>query len=122
MTIDNTGEGRENISRESSSDISLEHLKAYREAVDRLREMAIPKTSLTADTGIEKTENYLGLELSQNENKALEEISQKIKESKSETLRKAIALMKIVSEAQDEGYKIGLTKDGQIIEVKLLGI
>lgn len=122
-TINSTAEQRKNIAEESSSNLTLEYLKGYREAVDGLvAQLLTPTTSPTADTGIEKTENYRDMELLENENKALEELSQKIKESKRETLRKAITLMKITSKAQDEGYKLGFIKDEQIIEVKFLGI
>jgi Arc/MetJ-type ribon-helix-helix transcriptional regulator len=65
----------------------------------------------------------LSLEVSPELNQALETLVQKHAGStKSEVLRKAIALMQVAVEAREQGKKIGITEKDQPLGTELIGI
>jgi predicted transcriptional regulator len=64
----------------------------------------------------------LSLELSPQANETLEELSEKIHGSKSEVLRKALALMEVAVRAREQGYKLGIANKDQQLMTEIIGV
>jgi len=64
----------------------------------------------------------LSLELSPQANEKLEELAEKIHGSKSDVLRRAIALMEVAVKAREEGNKFGVAAKGQQLATEIVGI
>lgn len=77
--------------------------------------MSKPKTS---DSGKVR----LSLVVSPQANRALEDLARKTHSTKSEVLRKAIALLEVAVEARERGKKIGVADPGQPLATEIVGI
>lgn len=64
----------------------------------------------------------LSLEVSPELNDKLDELSDKIHGSKSDVLRRAVALMDIAVRARDEGHKLGIADRNQPLLTEIIGI
>ncbi len=64
----------------------------------------------------------LSLEVSPELNDKLDELSDKIHGSKSDVLRRAVALMDIAVRARDEGHKLGIADRSQPLLTEIIGI
>ena len=64
----------------------------------------------------------LSLEVSPELNDKLDELSDKIHGSKSDVLRRAVALMDIAVLARDEGHKLGIADRNQPLVTEIIGI
>jgi ferredoxin len=62
------------------------------------------------------------VDLSSDENTALEKISIETSQSKSEILRKGLALVKIARDAKQKGYKLGLLKHDKDVDIEITGV
>jgi len=62
------------------------------------------------------------VDLSLDENTALEKISIETSQSKSEILRKGLALVKIARDAKQKGYKLGLLKHDRDVDIEITGV
>jgi len=63
----------------------------------------------------------LSLEVSEDLNRRLELLAEQIGSTKSEFLRKAIALMEVAVDAKLHGQDIGIL-DGDVVKTKIIGI
>ena len=64
----------------------------------------------------------LSLELSPELNRTLEELAEQIHGTKSDVLRKAIALMELAVRAKSEGRRIGIAQPNQELAVEVVGL
>lgn len=64
----------------------------------------------------------LNLELSKKLNRRLEDLAKKTGGSKSDVLRRAIALMEIAVYAKETGKKLGVVDPDQYLEMEIVGI
>ncbi len=64
----------------------------------------------------------LSLEVSPELNDKLDELSDKIHGSKSDVLRRAVALMDIAVRARDAGHKLGIAEQNQPLLTEIIGI
>ena len=64
----------------------------------------------------------LSLELSPQLNETLEELASRIHGSKSDVLRKAIAIMEVAVRAKEEGKKFGIAEGDQTLSTEVVGI
>ena len=64
----------------------------------------------------QKKKTRFTLDLAPDEYEALEELAQKSNIPKSQAARKAIALLSLVSRIVDEGYEIGVIKNGEVVK------
>jgi ferredoxin len=64
----------------------------------------------------------VNVDLPPDENTALEKISTETSQSKSEILRKGLALVKIARDAKQKGYKLGLLKQDNDIDIEIIGV
>lgn len=64
----------------------------------------------------------LSLVLSPELNDRLEDMAAKIHGTKSDVLRRALALMDVAVKAKEEGRKIGIAKPGQELATEIIGI
>jgi Arc/MetJ-type ribon-helix-helix transcriptional regulator len=72
---------------------------------------------------LSSSKSKLSLEISPQLNQALEILVQKqAGSSKSEVIRKAIALMQVAVEAREQGKKIGIAEKDQPLATELIGI
>lgn len=64
----------------------------------------------------------LSLDVSLELNQTLEDLAEKIGGTKSEVLRKAIALMEVMVEAKQQGKKVGIADKDQPLATEIVGI
>jgi predicted transcriptional regulator len=64
----------------------------------------------------------LSLELSPQLNETLEELAERIHGSKSDVLRKAIAIMEVAVRAKEEGKKFGIAERDQTLSTEVVGV
>jgi predicted transcriptional regulator len=64
----------------------------------------------------------LSLEVSPQMNEKLEELADKLHGSKSDVLRKAIALIEVAVRAKEEGKKFGVAAPGQELATEVVGL
>jgi len=64
----------------------------------------------------------LSVEVSPELYETIERLAKKGHESKSDVLRKGIALMQVAVEAKQEGKRIGIAAQGQPLEKEIIGI
>jgi predicted DNA-binding protein len=69
-----------------------------------------------------KSRVRLSLELSSEANDVLVKLAQKTGGTKSDILRKAIALMLFAVEAKEKGQKVGIAEDGQTLATEIIGL
>ena len=77
----------------------------------------MPKTATSRSERVR-----LSLEVSPELNDKLDELSDKIHGSKSDVLRRAVALMDIAVRARDEGHKLGIADRSQPLLTEIIGI
>lgn len=70
----------------------------------------------------EKEKVRLSLDISPELNSLLEELAATIGGTKSEVLRKAIALMEVMVEAKKQGKKFGIAEKDQPLATEIIGI
>jgi predicted transcriptional regulator len=70
----------------------------------------------------ERTKIRLSLDISPEANTLLEELAEKIGGTKSEVLRKAIALMEVAVEAKRQGKKFGIAERDQPLATEIIGL
>ncbi len=70
--------------------------------------------------GMEKIR--LSLDVTPQANEKLEELAEKIGGTKSDVLRKAIALIDAAVRGRDEGLRIGLARPDQKLETEIVGL
>ncbi len=71
---------------------------------------------------IEKEKVRLSLDISPELNSLLEELAADIGGTKSEVLRKAIALMEVMVQAKKQGKKFGIAEKDQPLATEIIGI
>jgi predicted transcriptional regulator len=71
---------------------------------------------------ITKNTVRVSLEMSEELNQKLEEMADLTHNSKSELLRKAIALMELAIDAKRAGKKFGIAEKDQILSTEIVGI
>lgn len=64
----------------------------------------------------------LSLDVSLELNQTLEDLAEKIGGTKSEVLRKAIALMEVMVEAKQQGKRVGIADKDQPLATEIVGI
>ena len=64
----------------------------------------------------------MSLELSPEANALLEQLAEDIHGSKSEVLRRALALMEVAVRARKEGHPFGIANKGQKLATEVIGI
>jgi predicted transcriptional regulator len=64
----------------------------------------------------------LSLDVSTELNKTLEELAEKTSGSKSDVLRKAIALMEVAVEAKEHGQNVGVVDKKGALVTKIVGV
>lgn len=64
----------------------------------------------------------LSLEVSPQLNAKLEELAEKLHGSKSDVLRRAVALMDVAVQAKEEGKKFGVANKDQELATEIVGI
>ena len=64
----------------------------------------------------------LSLELSPQLNDTLEKLAERIQGSKSDVLRKAIAIMELAVRAKEEGKKFGIAERDQTLSTEIIGV
>jgi len=64
----------------------------------------------------------LTLDVSPDTNEIIEELADAIGGTKSEVLRRAIALMKFVADARSEGKRFGIADKGQPLVTEIIGL
>lgn len=64
----------------------------------------------------------LSLDVSPELNDRLEVLADRSHSSKSDVLRKAIALMDVAVQARDEGKRLGIAEKGQPLSTEIIGI
>ncbi|HLO50402.1 MAG TPA: DNA-binding protein [Kamptonema sp.] len=64
----------------------------------------------------------ISLDVSPEVYETLESLAQKMKGDTSEVFRKAIALLKIAVEAEEDGKKMGVANKDQTLDTEILGI
>lgn len=70
----------------------------------------------------EKEKVRLSLIVSPELNDTLNELAQKLGGTKSEVLRRAIALMEVMVDAKEQGKKIGIAEKDQPLATEIIGI
>jgi predicted transcriptional regulator len=70
----------------------------------------------------ERNKVRFNLDLSPETDSLLEDLAEQMGGTKSEVLRKAIALMKIAVEARCEGRKFGIAEADQPLAIEIIGI
>ena len=75
-----------------------------------------------ADKKIEKEKVRLSLDISPELNTLLEEIASKTGGTKSDVLRKAIALMEVAVDGKRRGLKLGLADKDQPLATEIVGL
>ena len=64
----------------------------------------------------------LSLDVTEELNRTLESLAARSGNTKSELLRKAIALMVIAVQAKEKGQKLGVAREGQTLETEIVGL
>ena len=64
----------------------------------------------------------LSLELAPQVNDTLEMLAEKIHGTKSDVLRRAIALMEVAVRAREDGMKLGIASKDQVLTTEIIGI
>ena len=64
----------------------------------------------------------LSVEVSPELYETIEKLAKRGHETKSDVLRKGIALMQVAADAKQEGKKIGIAAPGQTLETEIIGI
>ncbi len=70
----------------------------------------------------EKTKVRLSLDISTEMNSLLEQLSEKTGGTKSDVLRKAIALMEVAVDAKRQGKKFGIAEKDQQLATEIIGL
>ncbi len=76
----------------------------------------------TASTADEKEKVRLSLDVSPEVNELLEQLASTIGGTKSDVLRKAIALMEVAVDAKQQGKKFGIADKGQTLATEIVGL
>jgi len=69
-----------------------------------------------------RSEIRLSLDVSPELNEALTQLASKLRTTKSDVLRKAIALMEVAVRAKEEHKKFGIAAPGQPLETEIVGL
>ena len=64
----------------------------------------------------------LSLAVSKEVNETLEELASSTGTTKSDVLRRAIALMEVAARAKKEGKRLGVAGEGQTLETEIVGL
>jgi len=80
------------------------------------------KTSTRGSPKREKEKVRLSLDISVEANALLEQLAEQIGGTKSEVLRKAIALMEVAVEAKRQGKKFGIADKDQELRTEIIGL
>ena len=75
-----------------------------------------------ATNGAETKSIKLSLEVSPQMNEKLEELASKLHGTKSDVLRKAIALIEVAVRAKEEGKKFGVAASDQTLTTEIVGL
>lgn len=82
----------------------------------------LPRKNNNKELTEERTKIRLSLDISPEANALLEELAEKIGGTKSEVLRKAIALMEVAVEAKRQGKKFGIAEKEQPLATEIVGL
>jgi len=80
------------------------------------------KNSVRGSPKLEKEKVRLSLDISPELNSLLEELAAKTGGTKSDVLRKAIALMEVAIDAKRRGLKLGLADRDQPLTTEIIGL
>ncbi|MGB9182346.1 MAG: ribbon-helix-helix domain-containing protein [Pyrinomonadaceae bacterium] len=83
---------------------------------------ALKKTSIRGSPKNEKEKIRLSLDISPELNALLEQLAAKTGGTKSDVLRKAIALMEVAVDAKRRGLKLGLAEKDQQLATEIIGL
>lgn len=80
------------------------------------------QATATANSNQERTKVRLSLDISPELNTLLEKLAGNIGGTKSDVLRKAIALMEVAVDAKRQGKKFGIAEKDQQLATEIIGI
>jgi predicted transcriptional regulator len=83
---------------------------------------AIAKSSGTGVSKLEKEKVRLSLDISRELNDLLEQLAARTGGTKSDVLRKAIALMEVAVDGKRRGLKLGLADKDQQLTTEIIGL